>query len=325
MIPAEPALRISKLRDLDLREPSAPGRPSFLSAASGLVHSGGELYVLADDELHLGCFPAAQADPGELLRLFDGELPLEARERKRRKPDLEILLRLPPLAGCPHGALLALGSGSRPSRRRGALLALDAEGRAGGAAAVLDCAPLYERLQQEFDDLNLEGAWLEREGFFLLQRGNRGGSRNAMIEFDSAAILNTLMADHVLPDIAPRQLREIHLGDIDGVPLGFTDACGLRDGVWMFSAAAEDTQNAYADGGVTGSAIGIATADGTVAWQQRIEPVCKIEGIDLDERGRILCVTDADDAAAPARLLRVDEMLLVEFTGDRAAAGCRPR
>jgi hypothetical protein len=45
-----------------------------------------------------------------------------------------------------------------------------------------------------------------------------------------------------------------------------------------------------------------------VVWQRRIAPQFKVEGIDARLRGgrlAILCVTDADDPAVPAQLLRI--------------------
>jgi hypothetical protein len=156
-------LPVKKLRELTLAGATAAGRAQYLSAASGLVRSGGELYVVADDEQYLARFGATGARPGRLLRLFEGALPEAPRARKKRKADLEILLRLPAMTGCRHGALLALGSGSKKRRRRGALLPLDAMGKVRGARVrPVDAAPLYARLAREFDELNLEGGWVHR-------------------------------------------------------------------------------------------------------------------------------------------------------------------
>jgi len=85
------------------------------------------MYVVADDELHLGVFPASGRAPGHLVRLFAGELPDAKAERKRQKPDLEALTIMHATADDPHGVLLALGSGSTEKRRMGALLSLDAQ------------------------------------------------------------------------------------------------------------------------------------------------------------------------------------------------------
>jgi hypothetical protein len=300
------SLRVGAARALDLTLPTAPGRPFFLSAASGLVRSGERLYVVADDELQLGCFSATAARPGTLLRLFKGTLPMRPKPRKKRKADLEILLRLPPLPAHAHGALLALGSGSSDQRRRGALVPLDARSHARGAAITIDAAPLYTRLERSFDDLNLEGGWLDGDSLCLLHRGNRGDSPNAVIELDYAALVEGL-AGRELPELTPRRITEVKLGAIEGIPLGFTDACSPAPGVWLFSAVAEDTHDARADGACVGAVIGLATRAEGIVWQRRIAPLHKVEGIDARLRaGRLdmLCVTDADDPSTPAQLLR---------------------
>jgi hypothetical protein len=121
-------ISLTKIRELELLAPPSPQRPAHLSAASGLVCIHSLLYVVADDELHLGVFGAADNKPGHLIRLFDGELPEPAAKRKKRKPDCEALTLLPPHGAYPHGALLALGSGSHLNRYRGAILKLDFSG-----------------------------------------------------------------------------------------------------------------------------------------------------------------------------------------------------
>jgi hypothetical protein len=68
-------LSLTKLRALDVVDGSAP--PRHLSAASGLALVGASFYVVADDELHLGVFPASGNAPGRLMRLFPGALPAE--------------------------------------------------------------------------------------------------------------------------------------------------------------------------------------------------------------------------------------------------------
>ena len=89
-------ITLTEIRELDLAAPSAPGRPSHLSAASGLVRVNSLIYVIADDEVHLGVFRLDSAEPGQLIRLFDGALPDAKAERKKRKPDLEAFTLLPP-------------------------------------------------------------------------------------------------------------------------------------------------------------------------------------------------------------------------------------
>ena len=78
-------ITLTKIRELDLADTGDAGMPRHLSAASGLVCVGSSIYVVADDELHLGVFDAAGNAPGRLLRLFDGELPAEKKPRARSR------------------------------------------------------------------------------------------------------------------------------------------------------------------------------------------------------------------------------------------------
>ena len=275
---------------------------SFLSAASGLVRVGNRLYVVADDENHLGVFDADASATGRLIRLFDGDLPESKKKRKAEKDDLESLLHLPATAAWPSGALLALGSGSRPTRFSGALLTLDANGEAHGPARVVDLSPLYADASARFDALNIEGAFIVGDALLLLQRGSTR-SPSAVIRFPLARVMAWLSGAPA--SLQPSAIVECDLGNADGVPLTFTDGCALPDGSWLFSAVAEQTDNSYDDGACAAAAIGIARGDGTLQEVRRIEPTRKIEGIDARVAGgkiTIDMVTDADDPAIPAEL-----------------------
>ena len=63
-------------------------------------------------------FLARATRPAAASRLFPGELPLEPQARKAAKPDLEALCLLAPSRAAPHGALLAVPSGSTAARQR---------------------------------------------------------------------------------------------------------------------------------------------------------------------------------------------------------------
>lgn len=202
------------LRDLHL--PDQAGH-AHLSAASALVRVGERLFVVADDELHLGLFNLDDPGPGRVLRLFEGELPAEKNARKAAKPDLEALVRLPALPGHAEGALLALGSGSTDNRHHGVLLGLEE----GAQPRILDLAPLYRPLRQHFADLNIEGGFLLGDEFILLQRGNQGLAANAAVRYAWPALCGWLLGQHPAP--SPSQIQPMALGELDGVALGFTD------------------------------------------------------------------------------------------------------
>ena len=297
------------VRELAVVSASAPQRSRKLSAASGLVRAGGFLYVAADDENHIGVFPAEGGADGRLVRIFEGELPHAHKARKKTKPDQEALTRLPAFPGFPSGALMAWGSGSRPTRRSGALLALDAEGALSGPSQEVDLSGLYTALEDRFPELNIEGAVVCGDQLMLLQRGSRKAPENACIRFPLAGLLESLgNGGRVL---APRSMNVaiVDLGSIAGIALAFTDATDLPDGRIVFTAVAENTEDSYQDGPCAGSAVGLIAAEGGIDWIQPLDGAPKVEGIHAAIRGEsieVLMVTDADDAAIPARLLAAE-------------------
>ncbi|MEO5566541.1 MAG: hypothetical protein ABIR05_07790, partial [Luteimonas sp.] len=169
------------LRKLTLEAAPDIGRPRHLAAGSGLVATGAFLYVVVDDELHLGCFPRWGDAPGSLVRLFPGELPSGHAQRKAAKPDLEALVLLPGFAAYAHGALLAVPSGSTPERCRGALLRLDADAAIIGEPITIDFSGLYASLAPQVPALNVEGAVVRDDVLLLLHRGSRAYPLSALI------------------------------------------------------------------------------------------------------------------------------------------------
>lgn len=299
-------IELTRLRTLTLEAPAGPGRPAHVSAASGLVRAGERLYVVADDENHLGVFPAQGTRPGSLERLFEGELPLELEKRKEHKPDFESLVRLPAFEGHPDGALLALGSCSKRKRCRGVLMGLDSRGTLDGARREIDLAPLRDAFKARFGLLNIEGAVCFADELVLLQRGNKGDRRNARVRLRLGEAIESLILHGRLGIEALIDIDEIDLGAIGEVPLCFSDGSALPDGRMAFTAIAEDTADSYQDGACHGAALGILGKDGGVEFLEPIDPRHKVEGIEASRDGkvlRVLLVTDADDPDVPAALL----------------------
>lgn len=287
--------------------------PDRLSAASGIVVVGDVLYAIADDELHLGVFGLAGRHDAGWTRIFPGELPDDAAARKALKPDLEALVRLPPFAGHPHGALLALASGSKPNRRNGVLLGLNASGALSGPPRPVDLSAPYAALQTRFPGLNIEGAVVRGQELVLLQRASGGHPENALIGYSLAEVLDALGGsdDPRLPE-SPARIVSVDLGRIDGVPLGFTDGSVLADGRIVFSAVAENVDDTYHDGPCVGAAIGIVDSDGRVERVEPVSPLQKIEGIDAQvEAGtiRLLLATDGDDRSVSGTLFKASLVL----------------
>lgn len=308
-------IRTTQRRILTLEAPETPGRPTHVSAASGLVAVGPWLYVVADDTLHLAVFPRESDAPGRSVRLFPGELPLEPRARKAAKPDLEALCLLAPFTGCPQGALLAVPSGSTATRQRGALLPLAPDGTLLGEVHEVDFTGLYAQLSRELGSLNVEGAAVSSGRLRLLQRGNGAQGTDALVDLDHERLLRALETSRELGPEVVRTVRRWELGQVGGVRLTFTDASPLPDGRIVFTAAAEDTRDAYSDGPIAGSAVGVLAPDGSPLFMDAVDAKVKLEGVSAHlERGRIhlLLVADADDPAEPAPLL---EAVLEDMPG----------
>lgn len=264
-------------------------RTLAVSAGSGLVRREGEFLVVADDEHALFVFGRAGA--GRRITLLPGDLPADHDARKARKPDFEVLVDLG------DAGLLALGSGSRPTRER----AVHVDGRE--RTTVIDTAPLCAVLRVHFPELNLEGGVLRGDELVLLQRGNRGDRRNALV-FVAGDDLRAALASRRFAPESPLRVVALDFGDDGGVPWTGTDLALLADGDLLASVVLEDTADAYADGACLGSALVRLGADGTVRWQWRLDAAAKVEGVAVDGDTAWL-VSDADDRAVPSRLLRV--------------------
>ena len=279
------ALSLRQLRTLDFDD------GSHLSAGSGVVAAGGFVYVAADDDNVIGIF--RDDEPGDRARIFEGELPDDKHERKRLKADIECVT----LVG---DSLVALGSGSTERRRRGVVWRLDADGALAGTPEVSDLSPLYRELDAHFAELNIEGcAAVGDEWLLLAQRGNGSDLANAIV----TVALSDALAGHG----PAREVRPYDLGDIDGVPLSFTDLAPLGDGRVIFTAAAEDTDDPYLDGENKGSALGLLDDGGDVVDLVRIDGERKVEGVALAPGGEsLLAVDDPDDRARPSGLYELE-------------------
>ena len=296
-----PPLELRKLRDLEVREPSKEGRPSHMSAASGVVRRGDFVYVIGDDELHLGVFEVSSGEPGHLVRVLSGELPGDDRERAKEKPDLEALTLLPPFEEHPYGALLGLGSGSGPGRDRGFVCALGADGSLSGDPREVDLAPVYELLREHISELNVEGAATMGDRLWLLQRGNSDVGSNVVAELALDRVMTSLREDLRIDADELANVRSYELGDIDGVELTFSDATPIAEQLVVFTASAEAD-----DGRICGSVVGTLQPDGAVERLRTIDRKWKVEGVHAAMDAGVLDFTfvcDQDDPGAPSPLL----------------------
>ncbi|MEO6745493.1 MAG: hypothetical protein ABIS28_09535 [Caldimonas sp.] len=297
-------LDVRVLRELTLDPATHPRGIGHVSAASGLVRVGDRYCVIADDEQHLAVFDIAGEGPGQLIRLFDGDLPASPKSRKAAKADLEAIAVLPPHVACARGAVLAIGSGSRPQRERAVLIGIDESGALTAKPHPIDLAALYAILRAHLGALNIEGAFACGDEFILLQRGNQRLS-NACIRYALDDFVRWCV-DPMQPAPRPDSIGLMDLGDAQGVPLTFTDGASVGGGSWVFSAVAERTSDSYVDGACVAAAVGLVGPDRRVCAIRPIRPLWKIEGIAVqpfEGALHLTMTTDADDPSQPSKLL----------------------
>lgn len=295
-----------RLRPLDLEAGSTEGGKAFIASASGLVGTGSSLCVIADDALDLAVFPGEGEAPGRLIQLLAGELSSDQSQRKAHKPDFEALTMLPAFEGHPDGALMAFESGSKGDRHYGVVCPLSADGGLSGERREIDLAPLYEELKAQLPELNVEGAPVVAERILLMQRGNGPARENCVIELSLERVLAAIAGGGPLEGSALLRIRRHDLGEVDGVPLCFSDAAPLPDGRLVYSAVAEG-EGKGADGAFGAAVVGVIEPDGTVSAEERVDPPAKVEGVEARVRKdgaiELLLVADADDPDLPAPLL----------------------
>ena len=285
-------------RELVLDRRPGARTPAHVSAASGIVATQRWIYVVVDDEADLGVFPRA-AGAGLLHPLFDEALPTDPAQRKAAKPDLEALCLLPAHAGAPHGALLALGSGSAERRMRGVRWPLDRDGALHGAPETVDLRELYAGLAPEVGELNVEGATIQGEALLLAQRGNGARGVDAVVRLELATALDALAAGTAIGASLVHGIERVELPEVGGVRASLTDLAALPDGRVLYAACGEDTDHPVVDGEFTGAVVGVlGEGDPRV-----LEPSVKVEGLWVDGDRDLLLVADADDRAVPAPLL----------------------
>lgn len=291
-----------KLRDLDVARPAGDERAPYVSSASAVARRGDFIYVIGDDELDLAVFTISTPEPGELRRVLPGELSEDADERSRDKPDIEALTALPPFESEPYGGLLGLGSGSKQSRDRGFFWSLAPDGSLAGEPRTIDLEPLYTLLRGDIDELNIEGAAILGDAFWLFQRGNGAEGENLVVELALDEVMGSLAGDLAIDPGELRAVRSYELGELDGTGLCFSDATALDDDTIVFTASAEVSGDGSDAGTIRGSVVGAIEISGEVRRLRTIDREWKVEGVHATiDTGVVdfvfVCDQDADEAS----------------------------
>ena len=294
-------------------------RPEHVRAASGIARFGGRLAIIQDDANFVALLdPKSKVvrdvalPPGKGgKRLFD-----KGRDNKKHKLDLEACFAV---ESGESATLVAFGSGSREVRE---VIALVEAGEHGAPSSRIVRVPrLYEALRAHpsftSSELNIEGAvWLGTH-VRLFQRSNGKPHEHsealcATCDLSWAELQLLLRDPEGGPVPALENVRRYSLGNIEGVRLTFTDASRMPNANVMILASAEASPDAFDDGEVRGSVLGLIDRRGharmcTISEHDGELSRCKIEGVTLaDEPNHAYAVCDADDYECPADVLTLE-------------------
>lgn len=270
-----------------------------LTSGSALLAVGNRLLAIHDDAFRATWIDPADGTPEPLVLQGDG-----AALPKPLRPDFEAAL------ATADGTIYLLGSGSKATRCAIARIR-------GATVAVYDHPRLYASVRDALGLAarpNIEGAVLVADRLRVFHRG-ANGAPSAGVDLPAATL------DGGEPAVGG--VLQLELGALDDIPLGLTDVVVLGPGRYAFTAAAEDTTDAVADGPVAGSVVGTwcETRPAPGAHWTRLRHadgspcVEKVEGlvVDADRRGGWL-ITDTDDPARAGELCRIG---LEGFAGER--------
>jgi hypothetical protein len=287
---------------------AAADLPTHVRAASALRRFRDRLVIVQDDVDAFAVRDSSGVVRPVLLPLHSsGRRAFDAAAgNKQQKMDLEACVTLP------DGRLVAFGSGSRSVREQ--LVVWSGL----GSPTKIDAASLYRDVRSAVtagaSRLNIEGAVAIGSRLLIFHRGNdarRADARpaNAIAELDLAEFIGWLDANAASPRIA--RVTPVDLGEVSGVPFGFTDAVAIDAERIVVLACAEDSAGAVSDGAVLGCRVGILEPG-----RLRMVDVCdemgkrttlKLEGIErrAGASREFDVVADVDRASCPAQLGRL--------------------
>ncbi|WP_434341140.1 DUF6929 family protein [Motilimonas cestriensis] len=236
-----------------------------LSSASGLVSHGKALYAVGDDSPWL--FKLNQRFNIKDKHLIkDYPMTEDGRIVKAVKPDYEAM------AMVEHELkdwFLVLGSGSKAEVREwGYMIAKNTKQQ-----IETSLAPLYAQLYQAGgfsgdQELNIEGLAIAKDKAFIFNRGNSGG--NLIFMLDKAELVDYMVGKTT--QVTELKTFNVTLPTVAGFEAGLSGGEFWVEGKSLvYTASVEATGDAYNDGEILGSFIGLIPLKAFKKEQQNID------------------------------------------------------
>lgn len=215
------------------------------------------------------------------------------RIKKADKPDFEALEMIS------EDEIVGFGSGSK-SPERDVFIRISMEDTL--SVQQYSLTGFYDALKKmevlNDSELNIEAAAYHADSLYLLNR-----RKNVIFRVNYRDFLDHVANEAAYPEIT---YSEYELPEMNGIEAGFSGADVSHDGKMVITASVEDTDNAYDDGEVLGSFIGVAS----LQTERIIEPIewveienttetLKVESVTIDaeiseNEFDVILVTDSD-------------------------------
>lgn len=216
-----------------------------IPSGSGIIKLGDGYYIIGDDSPFLYALNS-DLELTSKIRIFDDLNFLESKRiPKSEKPDFEAMEMIG------GNEIVVFGSGSK-SPQRNIFIRIIIKDTI--VIEKYEISKFYKSLKNLGvlidSELNIEATAFYNNKIFLFNR-----KKNLILQFEYLDLLDHLQGKTEFPQ---PEIRHFTLPKINGVEAGFSGATALRnEPKIIFTASVEDTDNAYDDGEVLGSYIGM--------------------------------------------------------------------
>lgn len=266
-----------------------------LPSASGIVKAGNSYYVMGDDSPFLFSFNHDFTETKK-IKIFSEDNVEDYRIAKKHKPDFEAMEKVN------EQEIAIFGSGSKsPERDYFIRVLLKEDTHEVKTYQITDFYKHLKRLEIFSDtEFNIEAAAEYKGEFFLFNR-----KKNLVIRFDYSDFITHIENGAPLPEVS---VSEVKLPEIRGIEAGFSGGTAFPDRpLLIFTASVEDTNNAYDDGEILGSFIGVLDMENYVPGGDMLRipspyetgEEIKVESVEInriisENEFEILLTTDSD-------------------------------
>jgi hypothetical protein len=301
----------SHAADIDVQA-TGPVVSKTLPSGSGMTWHAGKYFVVGDDSPYLFTLNRQFAIVDKTL-LQDYPLRKNGRIAKKIKPDHEAMATV-----AWNGAVwnLILGSGSKKGTRESGLL-IPVNGKS--VSHAQDMAGLYRDFAAlagfAGQPVNIEGVAVARDAVYFFNRGNAG--QNMLFKVALADLMAYMTGQ--ASRIADIRRYVVKLPRLEGREAGLSGADHWPEiDSLVYSASVEGTDNAYDDGAVLGSFLGLIPLsdldDGApLDLSQRAQRLLSKGGVPLKTKVESIALTHTGPRQATAALVSDNDDGTSEF------------